>query len=368
MITVAAMCRRTLMVLCVISAGGVAEAALLSVSGRTVVRVDRLLDGSLVESSAQELSFPSPGLSLPLISNVRLDTLGHASEVLSSGQGTAVLDDSRTSRPVIPLARNDIGLDLAAFSSDERTAFDIEGVSSQTRRVQFRPGEIRFPTLGPARIRSNVAVAGALIVAATDPLIDLTGLDVSILIEVEQTRGSGERTTVLSASAKLMGGPNGQLQFVGTGPITPAGFPIINLVQLAPALSEFGVPYARAVVFPANIFTYDYDALANEEMDLTARFTGRLKTIPADVAAAAIFGLPQAGLSEVMSRVRHDDAGTQVQQAVSSVVDTVAQPRPRLPALCGLFGAELAVPLLSVGGVMARRARRRGRAEDRAGA
>ena len=108
----------------------------------------------------------SQPVDLPLVGITKLDGAAHDGAILSSGECSAVFDDGRTSQSFLPFARNDLGMDLAAYSSDGETTFDIQGLSEQRRTLRIEGWEVQYPTLGSARIRSSVSLAGALIVLA----------------------------------------------------------------------------------------------------------------------------------------------------------------------------------------------------------
>jgi len=322
----------------------VLRAAVLDVSGAATAEVSQIRNGSVVQTETVTNSFPVPS-SQPVVSNVRIDGLSRVGGITSSSQCSAVADDSRSNPPVIPLANNDLGLDLGGFSTDGETSYIVNGSAQQTRQIQLTRAETTFPATGDGHFRSTFSVAGALVVVATSPNPDLTGLELTVHFEVVQQRAIGAPTTRLTGSGTLTGGPNGQLTFTGDGVINPLFYPVIDILVIAPGLNGQPFSFVKAIAFPANIFNYTYPAAPNELFGLTATFTVQA-IIPAttDFGAAAVFGLPEQALGEVVARVRGDDSGVQVESAIGTIVDTSGQTPARfgLPLIsaCGAVGFE----------------------------
>lgn len=343
-----------------------ARATILDVNGRIFSQVTKLVNGAPVDTDTKSAVFASSQpVDLPLVGITKLDGAAHDGAILSSGECSAVFDDGRTSQSFLPFARNDLGMDLAAYSSDGETTFDIQGLSEQRRTLRIEGWEVQYPTLGSARIRSSVSLAGALIVAAYDPAIDLTGVVLEVDVVVNQHRGSGETVERLNGTLTLTGGPNGSLTVAATGAISPALFPLIDVVNLVPDLADAGLLFVKAVAFPAIALPFDYEAQQNEVFDLTATFTSRIKTNTSNIGIASIFGLPQTALGNVMARVRNDDSGVRIENAVASIVDTTGQSGGHSQApffgLCGALGMESAIAVAAAFGMGARRVRRAAR-------
>src|SRR5262249_30201538 len=117
-------------------APAVVRAAVVDVSGTATAEVSQMQNGSVVKTETVTNSFPVPS-SQPVVSNVRIDGLSRAGGITSSGQCSAVADDSRSNPPVIPLANNDLGLDLGGFSTDGETSYIVNGSAEQTRQIQL---------------------------------------------------------------------------------------------------------------------------------------------------------------------------------------------------------------------------------------
>lgn len=345
-----------------------AQATILDVNGRILSQVTKLVNGSPVETDTKSAEFnSSQPVDLPLVGIAKLDGAAYDGAIIASGECSAVFDDGRTSQSFLPFARNDLGMDLAAYSSDGTTTFDIQGLSEQRRTLRLEGWEVRYPTLGSAKVRSSVSLAGALIVAAYDPSIDLTGVELRVGVKVQQKRGSGETIERLNGTLTLTGGPNGALSVSATGAISPALFPIIDVVNLVPELADGGLLFVKAVAFPAISFPFQYEAQQGEVFDLTATFESEIKSNTSNIGIASIFGLPQVSLGNVMARVRNDDSGVQVENAVASIVDTTGQTggsqNPPFFGLCGALGIESALASAAAffaGAWRLRRAVRRG--------
>lgn len=349
---------------------GPALGTIVDVNGRISSTVTQRVHGSPVAVDTKAASFASSQpVDLPLVAIAKLDGAAHEGLIDASGECSSVFDDGRTSQSFLPFARNDLGMDLAAYSSDGVTTFVVEGLSEQRRTLRMEGYEANFPTLGAAKFKSSVSLAGALIVAAYDPSVDLTGVELQVGVVVKQTRASGEVIERLNGTLILTGGPNGALTISATGAISPALFPLIDVVNLVPDLADTGLFFVKAVAFPAIAFPFQYEALQSEQFDLTATFTSRITSNTSNIGIASIFGLPQTTLGNVMARTRNDDSGVRVQNAIASIVDTTGQSggRPQLPffGLCGALGIESAAALMAMFAVGASRIRRRSAARRR---
>jgi len=324
--------------------GAAARGEIVSVSGQASSQVTQLRNGEVNHTQSDINGFPIPTPTPPAISNAQIDGLSLDGVVTSSGQCTAVADDSRTSTPTLPFANNDLGLDLGGFSTDGVTSYIVDGHAQQTRVIRFSRSEVSFPTIGDATVRSNLSIAGALVVVSTSPNPDLTGVELSVEFTVVQSRPGSEPTTRLTGTGKLTGGPNGQLTFTGTGVVIPFFFPVLDVLAIVPSLQDQPFAFLKAVAFPANVFSYTYPVAPDQQFELTVSFTSQVKVPTNDVGAVAVFGLPQEALGEIMSRVRNDDSGVRAQEAIASIVDTTGQTGGGigLPffTVCGALGVE----------------------------
>jgi len=321
--------------------GGAARGAIVSVSGQATAQVTQLRNGEVYQTQSHSNGFPIPTPTPPAITNAQIDGLSQDGVVTSSGQCTAVADDSRTSTPTLPFANNDLGLDLGGFSTDGITSYIVDGHAEQTRVLKFSRSEVSFPTLGDGTVSSTLSVAGALVVVSTSPNPDLTGVELNVAFTVIQSRPGSDPTTRLTGTGKLTGGPNGQLTFTGSGAVIPFFFPVLDVLAIVPSLRDQPFSFLKAVAFPANVFSYVYPVAPDEEFQLTASFTSQVKVPTNNVGAVAVFGLPQEALGEIMSRVRQDDSGVRAEQAIASIVDTT-----------GRTGAKVGLPFFSVCGAL----------------
>lgn len=329
---------------------GAARADVLDITARTAARVARFTTSQPAHVSEEMQVYP--GASLPVTSTARVDRTDNFGNILASAQCTSVFNDQRVTHAFPP---TDFGVDIGAFSSDDQTYYEIDGSTQQTRRIRITQAETQMIDGTAIRARSIFGIAGAFIVVGTGDVSDLSGLKVEMLFSVTQYRSSQGDLTRLAGRATLLGGPNRALTLEGAGAINASQFEVIDLLPLVPDLAEQGVGFARAVVFSAVTFQYEYDANVGEEFDLTAVFGARVNTIAADVGAAAIFGLPQVALPETTARTRHDDMGDKLRLAVESLVDTTGQDLPGggttltpRPTMCGIFGLEF--PLFAMAG------------------
>lgn len=333
-----------------------ASAAIQQVTGYTEVSVTRLINGSANGTESENHS--SPPSTQPTVSSGKIDALGTLNAVLGTAAATSVFTDSRTQFGFIP---NDAGIDVAAFTVDPTVSFTGHGLSRSTRRILLTGADLNFPTSQPAEVRSTVFVAGALLLAADTPSRDLSGLYAEVLVRVNQVGPHG--ALVLSGRARLEGQSDGSIVLVREGAFQQTSLGVVDLLAVAPQLDVPGLGLVRVVPFAVVPLDYLYRVTSDQVFDLEATFEVNVQTAPGNSAAAGIFGLPQINLGDSMARVRQDDAGTQIQDEVSELVDTTGRSGPPaagfpLFGLCGVLGFESAALFAGMGLLMCvRRAR-----------
>ncbi len=327
-----------------IGAAGGAAAEVLDIRAETRAVVQQFRMGVLAGDDTNEESLPGSTTTVPVIARARLDRLNESMEVTASGESVAMFNDPRVSGAAPP---DDVGIDIAAFSLDGETTYSAEGRVLETRMVRFGASEVNLAEGTPARARSLLLIAGGLVLVAQDPNADLTGLELDVQATLTQTRGAGTPQTLLNGSATVIGAADGAAQITGTGFVSPATLLNIQLDTFGIDLEQAEIGVARAVVFPALSFAYEYDFNVGETFELALDFRAAVRTAGANKGAAAIFGLPQVVLGETMRRVRGNESGRSVERALATAVDTTGSNATRPPTtispvlrLCGTLGLE----------------------------
>lgn len=335
----------------------------VDVSGRATSEVVQLQGTNEVQTDRSEMFLPGT-TTQPVVADARLEHQGLGGGTDAAALCVSVLSDPRVSQAVPP---NDVGIDVGAFSLDPDVHFRAFGEVLSNRQVRFTSQELSLVNATLVRARSLVYVAGALVIVADDEMKDLTGVELEIRMHLEQARGTSAPASLVDGSLLVRGGPDGAIDLIGDGVIDPSRLLVINVLSTVPDLEQLGIHLATAIVFPAVSFGYEYNTTVGETFGLAFKFSVRVQNLTDRVGAAGVFGLPQVALDNVMTKVRHDDAGAKLQAGVSQLVDTAGStPHPGgttitvLPALCGMLGFEswaLMAPAALGGFVWRRRVR-----------
>ncbi|MBN2563126.1 MAG: hypothetical protein JXQ75_19555 [Phycisphaerae bacterium] len=301
---------------------------------------------------AVPLTTPAP----PAVARARLDRLLENGEVTAAGQAVALFDAPVFGGTGPP---NDAGLDLGAFSDDSFTSWFVEGTVSEKRTIVLSAADVweeqpqgQLPTEPPpgesARVESRVILSGVMLITAMDPHRDLSGVEVRLTFSVTHRPEEEEPFPVLEGGVVLVGGQDGRVEVrEATGALAGVPLPVIGLPELGAEL-----PLVGAIMFTGIELPYTYDVVFGEPFDLTLAVQSQVLTIPGGTGAAAVFGLPQEGLASVFDRVKKDDRGQRLAEAISQHVDTTGQtyqeqggvspaPFPFVFPLCGGMGFEV---------------------------
>jgi hypothetical protein len=315
---------------------------------------------------------PDTTPTLPAIARSRLDHLAEGGDVTAAGLGIAMLQEPNLTGSGTP---NDAGMDLAAFSDDQVTSWLVEGTVTERRSIILSTTEIGGNSVNGDRVRveSTVLLSGVMAITSMDPAKDLSGAEARIRLGVWQRQPGADPLQVLEGTALLAGGPDGDVTVAeASGALSGVSLPVIELPELGTDL-----PLVRAILFMGVELRYEYEVVVGEPFDLELTVESRVLTIPQGTGAAAVFGLPQEGLASVFERVKHDDRGERLQDAISERVDTTgaayapppAAPLPPLLSLlfplCGVMGFEGVVMLVAACGLTVWRRRSRCSPEPR---
>lgn len=253
----------------------------------------------------------------PAVSRARLDRLDNEGAMTAGGEAVAVFGQPDFSGVAPP---NDVGLDLAAFSEDDSTGWFVLGTANETRRIVLGANEVDLsPVLGVAQTtRGHVILSGVLLITALDLAKDLSGVEAHIQVRVNKLVFGQLPTTLLQGEVTLAGGPNGSVTVArASGAFEGMLLPVVDFSGTVP-----DVPLARAVLFVGLDLPYEYDAQVGQPFELDLAVSSRLLSTPGGTGAAAVFGLPQVGLGSILQRIKKDDRGQQLANAIAQQVDT----------------------------------------------
>ena len=336
-------------------------AGVIGVAGQATTQVTQFFGPVPVQSDFGLEVIPLTRAEPPLIVRARVDRLINPDEVVAAGQGVAILYAPNLTGIGNP---SDIGIDVGAFTDDDDLV--THWVSSATvqskRSLNLSAGEVgQQPGISTGRARSRVLLSGIMMLTATDPTRDMSAAEVTLALNLIRTQQGRPPPTTVAGEVALVGGPNGQITVQRrTGVFANITLPVVDFGQAVP-----DTPLVRAIIFSGVEFPFEYDMTLNQPFDLDLSVTATVRTTPAGVGGLAVFGTPQEGLTEIFNRIKKDDRGAKLAEAIAARVDTTGQayvnaPNPLallLPS-CGTASA-VSMTMLCVGFVALTGARRR---------
>ncbi len=350
-----------------------ARGEVLEIVGTATTTIVQSQGGSEVQRDSSQEIVPGTTPLPPAVARAQLDHLQSDGLVTAASQAVAILHAPNLSGLGPP---NDVGFDLAAFSDDTETSWDVTAAVTEKRTIIMRPAELGAGTLAGdlVTVQSEVALSGVMLITSLDSNDDLAGAEVHLRIRIDLLAADRQSLTVLEGEVVLSGGPAG----AATISQATGAFAAVPL-QVDDFLDFPGDPVAVRAIFFGNLFgplhlPYHYEVVAGQTFYLALSVECRMQVAPDQIGASAVFGLPQDGLAAVFGRVKRQDLGRQIVAAVSEHVDTTGQsyqretsPSPGLFPfvfpLCGAAGLEMS-GLMILGGWLVlgpRRSRRRPR-------
>lgn len=345
----------------------VSTAGVVGVGGQATTQVTQFFGAVPVQSDVGLEVIPLTRSEPPLIVRARVDRLINPNEVLAAGQGLALLYAPNLTGTGNP---SDIGIDIGAFTDDlDLMTHWVSTATVQSKRtLNLTAAEVgQQPGINTGRARSRVLLSGIMMLTATNPSRDMSAAEVTLAINLIRTQQGRAPLTAITGEVALVGGPNGQITVQRrTGVFANITLPVVDFGVEVP-----DTPLVRAIIFSGVEFPFEYDMTLNQPFDLDLSVTATVRTTPAGVGGLAVFGTPEEGLTEIFNRVKNDDRGFKLAQAIAARVDTTGQayvnaPNPLallLPS-CGTASA-VSLTMLCVGFVALTGARRRFRYQPR---
>ncbi len=339
-----------------------ARAEVLAVKGSAKSSVVQFAGVFPIQTDVNQETVPVTKALPPAIARAKLDRLLTDGSITASGQALAIFD-----QPADPTLGppNDAGLDLGAFSDDEFTGWFVEGDVNEVRTVQLTPADISPETINGtvARVRSRVLLSGVMLITAAQTGKDLTGVRTTFSFSVTLRQNGQPDSTPIAGEVTLVGTANGDAQVQNAGGALAGIF--LPIVDFTDQIAD--LPLVRALPFAGVNLPYEYEIVVGEPFELELSVRGQVFTTPGGVGAAAVFGAPQEGLGSVLTRVKGDDRGMKLAEAVSAKVDTTGKAYVNTPVdqpsittyfpACGLLGMESAGLFAAMGLVNVTRGR-----------
>ncbi|HPF41267.1 MAG TPA: hypothetical protein P5081_17335 [Phycisphaerae bacterium] len=336
-----------------------ASAVVTEIVGSARARVVQFGPNIPTESDSSVASVPTTVPNPPAIAEAQLSRVEPGGQTTAGGSAQAVFEPPNLSGFGLP---NDVGFDLGCFTDDNETTWLVEGAVTERRTVVLDSNQTGTEiVVGPTeRARSRILLSGVMLITSLDPQRDLSGVEVELNVSVTkyddmETPPSEE---VLAGHLVLRGGPLGAVTVEeATGAFATIAPPVLDFSALV-----VNLPLIKAVIFAGVELPYEYNYRPNRPFDLELEVTSQIRNIPGGTGGAAVFGLPQTGLGDILAKVKQDDRGDQLEAVISEQVDTTGAAYqgvgiPSLFPACGLFGIETALTLFALGG--AHRLRRR---------
>jgi len=318
--------------------------------------------GTLIPTQTDNNTINVPGTlpTPPAVAQAELETVEPDGQVTAGGRALAVFEPPNLTGIGVP---NDVGFDLAAFTDDDDTTWLVEGSATERRTIVLDSAQAgtEIVTTSVERARSRVVLSGVMLITSLDPLRDLSGVQVDLEVNVTKFDDSpGPPSEELLAGAMTLGGgPLGEVSITeATGALQPVAPAVLDFSTLV-----INLPLVKAVIFAGVEVPYEYDYRPNQPFDLELVVRSRIRNIPGGTGGAAVFGLPQAGLGDVLARVKNDDRGDRLEAVIAEQVDTTGAAyvgqasMPFLFPACGALGVEAPLFVLAAVGIGRRRRR-----------
>ncbi len=336
-----------------------AMAEVVDFRGSASVRIDEFRDGTqtgVVETSDR---FPETDPTLPVqVVGLLLPPLDPndpdaGEDELAAAAAAAQFDDPTELDQPNP---EEFAINLTLNSVSPVIAYRGQASAEEVRTVRFAPDELGpgTPAGTMVPLTGRLFVDGALAMLAVEGGRDLTGASVKLGVQVLQSGGGGT-ATVFNGSLELRGTANGATEVTATG-----GFPIESIVlsDLSLLDPDFGI--FRVLVIPNIMIDYDYEAIVDEDIVLTATVSVDAMNLPGSTGVAAVIGTPTDTLDQVIGATAGAATGVKIREAVQSEraapTGTLAFPEARGSGLCTLAGLGMMLTL-TAGCVATRRGR-----------
>lgn len=317
--------------------------------------------GSVIQTDTASLDLPGTATQPPLLVRTKLSRTDPVSALVSGARGLVLFDAGKNG---VPAAPNNVGMDIAAFSTSNASGWTVDGLATERRTIIIRPNDVGLANDRMVQVDSTLNFSGVLLITSPDPKQDLSGAEATVDFKVTQERAGDAPRDVLAGGAALMGNAPRAVASKTFGAVNGFFHGVISLDGVVP---EF--PVLRAVFFvgalPIDQYSYRYAAKVGETFDLVLTVHATVKTPPGQVGSVAVFGVPQEGFADLYQKAKGSDAGARLAEVISSHVDTTGQDHPAAdslvtpaspfaltPLTCGTLGLESA-GLLAFGAMAA---------------
>lgn len=347
-------------------------AAILQLDARVTTSVQELLDGEPASSSDDDVAL-GEGVEPPLLATSLVESTDLDGELIAFGRvSSEFLDPTRLDQP----NPEELAVEVGCFSNSLSISYEVAGGAEETRHVLFAGSdnsqaeqEIDFDSDGTRRVRSRVFISGAVILWANDfdpdddGLADgsLNGTAVEVTLRVTRDEpGATLFETSLSVVGEGLAFNDPEID----GPLVVDEIGVEDLIALgigeetADALREIEEQGALlALVIPEQEHEYEYRVTSDEPFALTAELVVTASAAPRGTGATATLGRPFSELAGLIEDALGGVDASGVERAANraiarnplGVVSRTVSDGGSGGRMCGAFGAESAVAVLSLG-------------------
>ena len=333
---------------------GSASATILSFTGSASVTIREFVNGAAGQTTSDAGDFPTQDLPVQVVTRVTSTDLSNPSAAAAAAQ-FADPSSLSTANP------QEFAINLTLNSVTPKVRYESTAVTSETRRVVFRAGELgRRSTDGQTRrVTSRLFLDGALAIISVIPGRDLTGANVTLKANITRRVTGAADETLFDGAVTLAGAENNGTKTLADGP-----FPTGRLILTDLSLFSANFQAFRVLIIPNVRIDYQYDVIVGQEFDLIATVTVEASNVPDNVGVAAVIGTPVQTLTEVLTATRGAQTAKEVVDAIESeranpTGDPAFESTPSssLGGVCGAFGVESLLGMALIGGAATRKLR-----------
>ncbi|MBN1514245.1 MAG: hypothetical protein JXB13_19670 [Phycisphaerae bacterium] len=325
------------------------RAEILQIRADITAEAEEYVGGVLTSSDSAFEQFPETQSVFPLEVGVVLGDPGGLTDV-----AFAFTDFRDPTRPTGSANPAEFGLETTCVSADPSKAYSVKSEAVETRTIRLTAADVGL-SFGASRVSSELFLSGALILWAEESGRDLSGLEAEFRVTVYRVAGGSASDELFTTGLRLAGTANGRVTAAPLGSLVYefGGADLLLSTsgsdgQTPEAVSEGIEPFGvfHVALIPNQAVTYEYDVLAGQTMDLEARFTTRVKSLPGGTGGGSAFGRQFTVLDTALQAGTGSAGAAAVQQAVNSAQEsleaaaTSGRAIPGRGAACGAFGVE----------------------------
>lgn len=251
----------------------------------------------------------------------------------------------------------EFAINLALASIVPSIYYTADAVTEETRTVKFSAAEAGVAEGETASFEGRFYLDLALGAFAELGVTDLTGAEITVTAQVFQETDPNAPTTVFDAQLTLVGGSDGLFHISRSGDFPTTGLFLTDLADVADLVGATGeYETAQLAILTRTALTFPYTATVGEELQLRARVQVTAQCAGNTTVVVAI-GHETPTIEDVVGYVR----GTATAGKLTTALETeradptgaavFTQPVAFGLPVCGLFGIESLLGMLTLAGL-----------------